>query len=104
MLMVTGVMIVLVLVLVTVVGTTVHAFQIVGWAPITPIGTFQFPTWMGVWFGLFATWEGIVAQLAALVFVIGSYFAAEWSKDRSQRQMMAENVGIAGFPRTEVRG
>jgi high-affinity Fe2+/Pb2+ permease len=103
MLMVTGVMIALVLV--TMVGNTIHVFQIVGWAPITPLGTFQFPTWMSVWFGLFATWEGIVAQLAALIFAIGSYFAAEWSKNRSQRHMMAEDFpGLKSRAKTALCG
>lgn len=83
MLIITGFMIALVLV--TMVGNTVHVLQVVGWMPITPIENLVLPYWSGVWFGLYATWEGIIAQSIAVVFVVGSYFAAEWSHDRSQR-------------------
>jgi high-affinity iron transporter len=80
MLIVTGIMIAAVLV--TMVGTTVHVLQIVGWAPITPIESLQVPFWMGQWFGLFGTWEGVLAQAAAMVFVVGSYYVAEHAQER----------------------
>ena len=72
MLIVTGVL--LAVVLVVMVGTTVRTLQGVGWLPITPIDA---DPMLGTWFGIFPTWESIGAQVAALVFVIGSYFAAE---------------------------
>jgi high-affinity iron transporter len=75
MLVVTGVMIGFVLL--TMVGNTVHVMQVVGWLPINLIIGLNLPLWMGQWFGLFATWQGIGAQVAAAVFVIGSYFRAE---------------------------
>jgi high-affinity iron transporter len=81
MLIVTGVMIAAVLVVM--VGHTVHVLQIVGWAPITPLGATQLPYWSGVWLGVFATWEGLIAQAAALVFVVGSYFLAEFQHERT---------------------
>jgi high-affinity iron transporter len=80
MLIVTGIMIAAVLV--TMVGTTVHVLQIVGWAPITPIQSLQVPFWMGQWFGFFGTWEGVLAQTAALIFVVGSYYVAEHAQER----------------------
>jgi high-affinity iron transporter len=80
MLIVTGVMIATVLV--TMVGTTVHVLQIVGWAPITPIVSLQVPFWMGQWFGVFGTWEGVLAQAAAVIFVVGSYYLAEHAQER----------------------
>ncbi|MCA9858892.1 MAG: FTR1 family protein, partial [Thermomicrobiales bacterium] len=83
MLIITGFMIAFVLV--TMVGTTVHVLQVVGWMRITPIEHVILPYWSGVWLGLYATWEGVIAQVLAVVFVIGSYFAAEWSHERSQR-------------------
>ncbi|MEO8607017.1 MAG: FTR1 family protein [Chloroflexota bacterium] len=64
-------------VLLTMVGNTVHVFQVVGWMPITPINGVYLPYWIGRWFGVFATWQGIILQFAAAVFVIGSYFWAE---------------------------
>ncbi len=81
MLILTGLM--LALVLVTMVGTTVHVLQVVGWAPITPIANWQPPYWAGVWLGIFPTWEGVVMQLAAIVLVIGSYYLAEFHHHRS---------------------
>ncbi len=83
MLIVTGMMIALVLV--TMVGSTVHTLQLIGWAPITPIpGAEALPYWMGVWLGIHGTWQGIIAQLVAVAFVCGSYFLAEWQHDRKR--------------------
>jgi high-affinity iron transporter len=64
-------------VLLVMVGNTVHVLQSVGWLPITPIQGVFMPFWMGQWFGLFATWQGIGLQVLAAVYVIGSYFVAE---------------------------
>ena len=75
MLVVTGVLIGGVLLMM--VGNTVHVMQSVGWLPITPITGLYIPFWVGQWFGVFATWQGIGLQAAAAIFVIGSYFWAE---------------------------
>ena len=62
MLIVTGVMIAAVLV--TMVGSTVHTLQLVGWAPISPIpGAEALPYWLGVWFGVYGTWQGLARSL-----------------------------------------
>ncbi|MBZ0298887.1 MAG: FTR1 family protein [Anaerolineae bacterium] len=82
MLVVTGVMIGGVLL--TMVGHTVHVMQSIGWLPITPIQGLYLPYWMGTWFGLFATWQGIILQIAATTFVIGSYFLAEYQTKRQR--------------------
>jgi len=87
MLIVTGVMISLVLVMM--VGKTVHVLQAVGWLTIHPIGDTPPPYWMSLWLGVFNTWEGVLAQMVALIFVFGSYFAAEYSHKRAQREMLA---------------
>lgn len=84
MLMVTGVMIAMVLVVM--VGTTTHVLQVVGWLPISPIQGVVVPYWMGVWFGLYGTWQGILLQVLALVFVIGSYYAAEYTQERRRNR------------------
>jgi high-affinity iron transporter len=34
----------------------------------------KIPDWAGVWFSLYPTWETIIAQILALVVVVGSYF------------------------------
>jgi high-affinity iron transporter len=77
MLIVTGVMIGFVLVVM--VGQTARTMQGVGWLPITPIGG-EPPYWLGVWFGVYPTWETLGAQLIAGAFVIGSYFVAQEMK------------------------
>jgi high-affinity iron transporter len=77
MLIVTGVMIGFVLVVM--VGQTARTMQGVGWLPISPIGA-EPPYWLGVWFGVYPTWETIGAQVVAAVFVIGSYFVAQEMK------------------------
>jgi high-affinity iron transporter len=82
MLIVTGVMIGFVLVVM--VGQTARTMQGVGWLPITPIGA-EPPYWLGVWFGVYPTWETIGAQVAAAVFVIGSYFVAKEVKRPGRR-------------------
>ncbi len=83
MLIVTGVLIALVLVVL--VGNTARTLQGVGWLSITPIDV-EFPLWMGTWLGVFPTWETIGAQVAALAFVVGSYFLAEWVRKRQVRK------------------
>jgi len=71
------------------VGNTVHVMQAVGWLPITPIQGLYIPFWMGQWFGLFATWEGVALQFVAGAFVIGSYYLAE-HRTSSRRTRAAE--------------
>ena len=84
MLIVTGVMIGFVLVVM--VGQTARTMQGTGWLPITPIDV-DFPYWLGLWFGVFPTWETLGAQALAALFVIGSYFVAQELKvKRPQRR------------------
>ncbi len=72
-------------VLVIMVGKTIQVCQVVGWVPVHPIGDLRLPYWAGLWFGIFPTWEGIVAQIGAVVFVLGSYVGAEWIRGRRRR-------------------
>src|SRR5262249_24316246 len=60
-------------VLVVMVGESAQEMQLAGWLPTHQINI-PFPGWLGVWFALFPTVEGILAQLLALVLVLGSYF------------------------------
>lgn len=86
MLIVTGVLIALVLVVL--VGNTARTMQGVGWLSIHPIEV-ELPLWMGTWLGIYPTVETLTAQLLAFVFVIGSYFAAEWMRKRDLRRAIA---------------
>jgi high-affinity iron transporter len=81
-LVVTGVLIGAVLV--SLVGNTVYAIQVVGWMPISPIGTVLIPRWMEQWFGVYPTWQGVGFQIAAIVVVLGSYFWAEHLNKRNR--------------------
>jgi high-affinity iron transporter len=74
MLVATGVL--LGFVLLVMVGESVQELQLAGWLPAHSIGV-EFPGFVGLWFALFPTVEGILAQLTAAVLVIGSYFVAE---------------------------
>ncbi len=75
MLIVTGFMIVGILVIM--VGKTIHTMQIVGWLSLTPVDGLVVPYWVGLWFGVFATWESLLGQVASILFVGGSYLVAE---------------------------
>jgi high-affinity iron transporter len=83
MLIVTGVL--LGVVLMVMVGESIQEMQLAGWIPSTSIG-FGLPDWMGLWFAVFPTVEGIVAQVLALVLVAGSYLLAEHVRVRRPRR------------------
>ena len=76
-------------VLVVMVGTTVQTMQKVGWIGVTPIQGLELPYWAGLWLGLFPTWQGLIAQTAAIVFVVGSYLAAEGVQRRRRQARIA---------------
>jgi high-affinity iron transporter len=79
MLVLTGVLVGVVLVVM--IGGTALSFQDLGWLPRheTP---FTLPAWLGSWFEMYSTWETLGAQLFAALFVIGSYYLAEYLKVR----------------------
>jgi high-affinity iron transporter len=77
-------------VLVVMVGTTVQTLQVVGWVPVTPVEGLRLPYWAGLWLGIFPTWEGLLAQAAAIVFVLGSYVLAEHLRRRRRRAILDE--------------
>jgi high-affinity iron transporter len=82
MLVLTGVLVGVVLVVM--IGGTALSFQDLGWIPRheTP---FTVPEWMGAWFELYSTWETLGIQLLAALFVVGSYYLAEYLKVRRPR-------------------
>lgn len=88
-------------VLLVMVGNTTHVWQVVGWLPLHPIRSLQFPFWVGTWFGTFPTWEGLTLQSAAAVFVLGSYFLAEsvQARKRTGRATKTRMGRSGGFSR-----
>ena len=55
----------------------------------------ELPYWAGLWLGVFPTWQGVLAQAAAVVFVLGSYFAAEALR-KQRRAARVATVSAAG--------
>jgi high-affinity iron transporter len=82
MLVVTGVLIAFVLFVMT--GNTARSMQGVGWLSVHSLDI-DFPLWMGTWLGIYPTVETLGAQLLAVGFVIGSYFAAEYYRKSKAR-------------------
>jgi high-affinity iron transporter len=75
-LIVTGVLVVTIMV--TFVGSTVRLFQTVGWLPIHPVPHLSLPNWVGLWFGLYPSWEGILIPFASLAYVVGAWLLVRW--------------------------
>src|SRR5690349_9094352 len=105
MLVLTGVLVGVVLVVM--IGGTALSFQDLGWLPRhqTP---FTLPQWMGSWFEMYSTWETLGAQLFAALFVVGSYYLAEYLKvarprahgetPRARRAEAPPARAVAGVP------
>lgn len=72
-------------VLVVMVGESAQELQLAGWISATPVNL-PIPAWMGLWFAIFPTVESLGAQVFAGVFVIGSYFVAQYLKVSRPRQ------------------
>jgi high-affinity iron transporter len=94
MLIATGILITWVLVVM--VGTTVQTMQKVGWVAVTPIEGLELPYWAGLWLGLYPTWQGGLAQGAALAFVLGSYFGAEGLRKRRRARLIRHPTTVVG--------
>jgi high-affinity iron transporter len=76
MLITTGVL--LGVVLLVMVGEQAQEMQLAHWISRTEIPWLvnSIPTWVGMWFAVFPTYETLIAQGLAAVLVVGSYYAA----------------------------
>jgi high-affinity iron transporter len=92
MLVVTGVLITFILFEIT--GNTARSMQGVGWLPVHTLNI-DFPLWMGTWLGVYPTVETLGAQLLAVAFVIGSYYAAEYYRKNRARRPAPKAAGQA---------
>ncbi|HJR81476.1 MAG TPA: FTR1 family protein [Anaerolineales bacterium] len=86
-------------VLLQMVGSTVHVLQVVGWLPIHVIPWLDLPHWLGTWFGVYSTWEGLGFQCIAMVFVVGSYYLAEGLRKYRLAAVSQERVKSIAEPR-----
>ncbi|HEX3615251.1 MAG TPA: hypothetical protein VHU61_01855 [Solirubrobacteraceae bacterium] len=97
-LIITGAM--LLVVLLVMVGEEVNEMQLAGWIGTTTIG--NWPAWMGEWFSLFGNVQTIVAQVLALVVVVGSYFMAEYLRVWRPRRRGLKAADFAAEQSTAV--
>jgi high-affinity iron transporter len=70
-------------VLVVMIGGTALSFVDLGWLPRHPT-PFSIPTWLGAWFEIYPVWETLAAQAFAAIFVIGSYYLAQYVNSRGR--------------------
>src|SRR5436189_5446951 len=84
MLITTGIL--LGMVLLVMVGEQAQEMQLAHWISRTDISWLAnvIPTWMGMWFAVFPTYETMVAQLLAAILVVGSYYAASHVRRRAR--------------------
>jgi high-affinity iron transporter len=101
MLILTGVLIALVLAVM--VGTTVHNMQGIGWLP-TSTTSFDVPVDWSTWLGVYPTWQGVGAQVGALVFVLGSYVAAREIQVRGPQRRAKRRASPSAQGSTAVAG
>ncbi len=90
MLVVTGFLVIFVLF--TFIGSTVRLFQTVGWLTVHPVPGLEFPTWMGVWLGLYPTWEGLLIPFGTFGYVGGMWL---WVKFLAKRDEKRANTQVA---------
>ena len=79
MLILTGVL--LAGVLIVMIGESAQELQEAGWLP-THLLSLPIPEWVGVWFAIFPTLEGLIAQVLAIAVLLGSY---AWVRSRVPR-------------------
>ena len=96
MLILTGIM--LAFVLFVMVGEEIFEMQQANWIGTTTISWLQWiPGWAGTWFSIFPNWETIIAQVLALVLILGSYFLAHY-----EAVLAPKKRGLAPFQRLET--
>jgi high-affinity iron transporter len=82
----------LVVVLAVMVGETIQEMQLAGWISTTTLNI-NIPNWAGVWFCAFPTVETLSFQALAVVYVLGSYYAARYlTKKKAIKQKLIPNT------------
>ena len=50
----------------------------------------EFPTWMGVWLGLYPTWEGLLIPFGTFAYVGGMWLWVKFVAQRAEKRAAAE--------------
>ena len=92
-------------VLLVMVGEEAQEMQLAHWISKTNIDwlTNVIPTWMGIWFAVFPTYETMATQLLATILVLGSYYGASHMQQRrpaDRRALANETEPARAFLRT----
>src|SRR6266850_7472837 len=90
MLITTGIL--LGLVLLVMVGEQAQEMQLAHWISRTEIPWLvnAVPTWLGMWFAVFPTYETVLAQALAAILVVGSYYAARHVRSTTYEEITPE--------------
>jgi high-affinity iron transporter len=96
-LVVTGVLVVSIMV--TFLGSAVRLFQTVGWLPVHPLPGLNMPNWVGVWLGLYPSWEGLLIPPLALVYVGGAWLYLKLTARRALEKQSEASAVQAPIPR-----
>jgi high-affinity iron transporter len=81
----TGILVVSIMV--TFLGSAVRLFQTVSWLPVHPLPGLHLPNWLGVWFGLYPSWEGLLIPPLALVYVGGAWLYMKLTARSAQEKL-----------------
>ena len=99
-LVVTGILVVSIMT--TFLGSAVRLFQTVSWLPVHPLPGLHLPNWVGVWLGLYPSWEGLLIPPLALVYVGGMWLYQKIVSRRfAQKQIATQPPARAVPPRPQ---
>ncbi len=98
-LIVTGVLVVSIMV--TFLGSAVRLFQTVGWLPVHPLPGLDLPNWVGVWLGIYPSWEGILIPPLALVYVGGAWLYTKIMAQNAQQKYPSVAPTIAPLSKSK---
>ncbi len=96
-LVVTGILVVSIMV--TFLGSAVRLFQTVGWLPVHPLPGLNIPNWVGVWLGIYPSWEGLLIPPLALIYVGGAWLYMKWTSLSAQEKYPAAAPARTPTPR-----
>jgi high-affinity iron transporter len=88
-------------IMVTFLGSAVRLFQTVSWLPVHPLPHLTLPNWLGVWFGIYPSWEGLLIPPLALVYVGGAWLYTKITARSAQQKYGAPPLAVTASARRE---